>query len=811
MKPGFALSLSFEGITLSHRATDGWRLVGEVSLETSDLAADLRDLRAKALEIEPDGVTCKIIVPNDQIRYLTISSGSFEGETRREMARAALEGATPYDVADLVFDLSPEGEQTHIAAVARETLNEAEAFAREHAFDPVSFVAVPGDTPYLGEPFFGPVTTANGEVSVERDVSPVSIVGPAAPPTKPEKSEQPPEIPDETPENRAEAPEEPASNAGVGFASRRRKPESTSAAPTLPGASREAAPPLPDFEEEAEPAPAPESDDADPLEVETAAQEDIDPEPLTVSVTAPTLDIPEAPAEIEPEQVQEGGAAASAFATAGRFLSRRKSRTPKPEAKPVAPPVATAPPPPQDFGPKDETSRMTVFGARQAQPVGGKPRHLGLVLTLGLLIFLAAVAAWAAIFLEDGVAGLFGKPGDETEIAGLTEPQAPEALITAPEAPNSPETGEQPVTPMAPETLESQSTETPSAVTAPDTPDLPDEQNEALSETDNAVLEALRDQPEATTDQSADATDQKTSVELLQVSPIKPETPAIVPLQDLYEVSIDRTDLAQDAIALPSPSSLETDQPPSSVTSPAAAGTSFTLDERGLVQPSPEGTPNPDGVIVYLGKPPVLPPPTPTRFETQPDADTQVDLLAERRPKLRPDNLLELNERARFGGRTRAELGSVRPKLRPKTAKQQIEVDDTPTAQAVVVSRKPSARPRGFSSTVQKAQRKKSGPSEQVASAVVVAPRTVTPKIPSSASVARQATMDNAINLRQINLIGVYGTPSNRRALVRLPSGRYKKVKVGDNVDGGRVLAIGDSELRYKKGGRNMTLKIPRG
>ena len=71
--------------------------------------------------------------------------------------------------------------------------------------------------------------------------------------------------------------------------------------------------------------------------------------------------------------------------------------------------------------------------------------------------------------------------------------------------------------------------------------------------------------------------------------------------------------------------------------------------------------------------------------------------------------------------------------------------------------------------------------------------------------------MDNAINLRQVNLIGVYGTPSNRRALVRLPSGRYKKVKVGDSVDGGRVVAIGDSELRYQKGGRNHTLSIPSG
>ena len=85
------------------------------------------------------------------------------------------------------------------------------------------------------------------------------------------------------------------------------------------------------------------------------------------------------------------------------------------------------------------------------------------------------------------------------------------------------------------------------------------------------------------------------------------------------------------------------------------------------------------------------------------------------------------------------------------------------------------------------------------------------PSIPSSASVARQATLDNAINLRRVNLIGVYGTPSNRRALVRLPSGRYKKVQVGDSVDGGRIVAIGDSELRYSKGGRNLTLKIPSG
>jgi hypothetical protein len=69
----------------------------------------------------------------------------------------------------------------------------------------------------------------------------------------------------------------------------------------------------------------------------------------------------------------------------------------------------------------------------------------------------------------------------------------------------------------------------------------------------------------------------------------------------------------------------------------------------------------------------------------------------------------------------------------------------------------------------------------------------------------------NALNLRKINLIGVYGQPSDRRALVRLSNGEYKKVKVGDRIDGGRVSAIGENQLRYTKGGRNITLQMPKG
>ena len=94
--------------------------------------------------------------------------------------------------------------------------------------------------------------------------------------------------------------------------------------------------------------------------------------------------------------------------------------------------------------------------------------------------------------------------------------------------------------------------------------------------------------------------------------------------------------------------------------------------------------------------------------------------------------------------------------------------------------------------------------------AAAAPPASVTPAIPSRASVAEQATIKNALNLRQINLMGVAGKPSDRSAFVRLANGRIREVQVGDRLDGGRVSAIGDSELRYQKNGRNISLMMPR-
>ncbi|MGB1389046.1 MAG: hypothetical protein ACPG61_09175, partial [Paracoccaceae bacterium] len=121
MKPAFALSLSFEGISLLHRCAGGWRNAGEAALDAPDLATALSGLRGAASRLEPGPLRSKLIIPNEQIRYLSIETGTADPQTRDQMVRAALEGATPYAVDELAYDISVEGPTTHIAAVAHET------------------------------------------------------------------------------------------------------------------------------------------------------------------------------------------------------------------------------------------------------------------------------------------------------------------------------------------------------------------------------------------------------------------------------------------------------------------------------------------------------------------------------------------------------------------------------------------------------------------------------------------------------------------------------------------------------------------
>ena len=1035
-----------------HRAAGGWRFVGSVPLDSDDLAAGLAELRRRAQAIAPGGVTTKLIIPNDQIRYMSVETGEIDDDLRRQAVRRKLDGATPYAVDELAFDISVDGPMTHVAAVARETLEEAEAFATQHRLNPVSFVAKPGIEPFLGEPFFG-VAEAAGELQVERDGIVVIITGDAvlpqmedeaeddAPAAAPGDQGQPlagmrhpsligtdrpadapiPEAEPEAPANHApqatapepvadiapmdtavetvgssadtttdnlaeDAPEEPAFTGSpdtpdtemvpaeerpseaapaqppsppeavaaasqdraepedpaqadpaqaeatpaaptIGFTSRRGKgADLTGSAPDLSGASRitpttAAKPVAPPTQDPTQDRPlaapvvadlrAPEAPRATPAKTDDASAA---PVPEAPQIAPPSQARPIAPppkgrggfgrsavkpaasAEDTPDTATTGlqGALGGAL---GSALTRRKQRkataktpvdtasqapgqtpgqTPaqapaKTRAKPAAEPIA--PPPP-----RDEAEQMTIFGARKPQQVRGKPRYLGLMMTAALLVVLAVIGAWGLLspgeaptpVAETGPAD--NVPADsgpaDTPVTRIAESGTESDAAAAPAAPQQPP---QLSTQSPQQPAESAAEETTALAglapreTADTTPGIAQPQAPELTDTDTAVLEALRDattpdtapenaedtvaalQPE--TDLATDTTPELDAAELepepepeappidlanaddetfyaatgiWPSAPEEPETPSVIGLSDLYVASIDRSDLSQDAIALPTVAALQTDTGLNAVASPAAAGTAFKLDPRGLVTATAEGTLSPDGVLVRLGRPPVVPPALPDRLSaavaTQAETDATQARLAAFRPKARPTDLIEQAERAQLGGRSRDELSRIRPRLRPEglkpAAAPETETAPTPapedeaaadfstaTAQAVAVALVPKARPRNFAAKVVR----NSEPAK------VSAPQTVTPRIPSSASVARQATLDNAINLNHLNLIGVYGNAANRRALVRLPSGRYKKVKVGDNIDGGKVIAIGDSELRYSKGSRSHTLKIPNG
>lgn len=765
MKPGFALSLSLDGIALLHRAADGWRVVGDVSLDAPDLTDTLEHLRQRAIKIDPRGPVCKLIIPNDQIRYLSVAATASDDDGNRELALTALATATPYSLDELAFDLNLGANQTQVAAVAHATLAEAEQFAAEHGFEPVSFVAIPDETEFDGEPYFGPASSVKDTDSVERDDEPVSVIGMAIEPATPA---EPSADEDDLPEpDIADAPAEETAEPAP-FTSRRGKADEPSTAPPLAGARRD----------------APVEPPAKPV-TPTPSVADISEAEKANPVAGPTEDGTGIAEENEAEVASL--AKDSQSETVKKKVIIRPVQPTDTVTPASLPPVSLTPASQPELEPKDEAARLTVFGARKRSSVGGKPRHLGLILMAALLLFLAGVAAWAALFLEDGLAGLFNDSPAAIEQAAVPFPLVPSVQSRAPTSPatDDPTTDED--VEIAPEAAGSGDL-------------IPDDMTTAETEASEADDSQTLQQDEA----------RYAATGIWQRAPALPETPEIVDLNNLYEVSIDRTDLAQDAVALPTIAELETDLSLDSVTAPAAAGTTFALDADGLVTPSPQGTLTPEGIRVFEGKPPVIPPPTPTRFEVEPDLDAGRDRLAGLRPKPRPSDLVEQTERTQLGGLTRAELGKARPKPRPRVQKQEAERDETPTAQAVVVSKTPKARPRNFGAKVDTARKQTAGPSSQVAAATV-APKTVSPRIPSSASVARRATLDNAINLRRINLIGVYGTPANRRALVRMPSGRYKKVKVGDKVDGGKIVAIGDSELRYQKSGRNVTLKMPRG
>ncbi|CAN0584355.1 unnamed protein product, partial [Laminaria digitata] len=216
-------------------------------------------------------------------------------------------------------------------------------------------------------------------------------------------------------------------------------------------------------------------------------------------------------------------------------------------------------------------------------------------------------------------------------------------------------------------------------------------------------------------------------------------TPPADGVEDIYAASIDPSIQIFDAVALPDAKELEREAALADPGLPPPAGLTFDFDARDVVRATPEGALTPDGLRIFTGRPPVIPPlrGENTSAAPDPDAPDGAAPVPRVRPQARPSDIIQQRERSQLRGITRTELASIRPTMRPKTVQEQAELD-TPdaTEQAVVRSLVPVGRPRNMDAIVDRADRS-IAPSPVQTAAVAVAPRTVAPSIPSSTSAAR--------------------------------------------------------------------------
>ncbi len=848
MIPAFALSLSSERIALLRRQSNGWAVLGDMDLTEDDLSLGMQNLHDLLTKNQSGAAQVALILPNDQIKYLTTEISDQDDIDALAAARHAMDRATPYAIDELALDWSidaqSDGKALHVAAVARDTLDEAEGFAAQFGFDPVSFVAIAPKGEFSGCPMFGAAKRWTG-ARPDRFAQAISIV-----------EADDPEHPLGATDGESGASQSAPDTTSPGFADARAHFDGADAqpdteetnnasvavkAPTLIGPAEplstvdlsparrvgaaRIAPPAISFPKEGH-EPVGDSDTASGAKTSagrakinlhdaqiTSSKLLIDPDGTqSDSDTPPKADMSSPAADPDTAAAQDMFARLEQKSGPETPDSSRKNLAPVKTAtdkKPHIPHSGATDKVASDLSVKEqERLRLTVFGERQKDQQKSR-NMLRLVVVSLFVVFLAVAAALAAFYPQSQLVDYFGFEG-----TAQTPPDA--ALSTAPAT-----AIEETSTPPAPEA------DNDVLLTSSDDDILPVLDEEAFSDlglNDPPALPQIS--PSMTADEAQRA---YVSSGIWQLGPDLPKQPSAGEPAEFYRAAIDPTIQGSDPILLPAPDGFGSEPILRALRNPPAAGEVFLFDDRGLVRATPSGTLTPQGIRIFSGRPPATPPlrqsePVSDQNTARPIILSAADqalakIKAETRPRLRPSDLAERLERATLGGATLSELAALRPVLRPKSAQEIAQEQaiasnplEEPSLLATNTSLEPVKRPAKLEARAQELASATATQSSTTSSGVAVARADrVQPTATSGATVTRQATVTNTLNLNTINLIGVFGTPSARRAMVRLPSANIRQVKVGDRLDGGRVTAIGDNELRYVKGGRNIVLQMPRG
>ncbi len=160
MQPNFAIHFSEERAKILHLSGNGnWYGIGEAPTDEDAEAANSTEafvLRQRMARLGGWTVCTRLVIPNSFIWYTTCL---VDGQVRDEIANEVSEhlgATTPFRIDELGFDWYADGDRARIAYVLKQNLAEAEEFAMNWGFNPVSFEAdPPANSVFQRQAFFG--------------------------------------------------------------------------------------------------------------------------------------------------------------------------------------------------------------------------------------------------------------------------------------------------------------------------------------------------------------------------------------------------------------------------------------------------------------------------------------------------------------------------------------------------------------------------------------------------------------------------------------------------------------------------------
>lgn len=819
----YAVDLSDEGVSLWRRDKEKtWKFLGKASLSSPSFSDDVEKLKIGQAPNDGSKFVAQVRIPRSEVFVSSIDLGGIKGAAATSKIKKFLGDKTPYKATELAYDIETEKgtNKTFVAAITKKTLSEAKDFISGYGFEALYYTTKIDKAEFPKKPRFydgdKPVVTAAAVGDTAKETTEKSM---------PEDTAKPVEI---------DVPPPPK------------------ATPAKAGAKIQ--PLAPDG--------ADQIDTSNPKNVESPAEDDV---PQIVPGQEDSINFATVRSKSLTAPNKMGGKIEPTIAKAPPSpLPRISIEIPNPgvdeQIKPISatPPPASATPNPLKM-PQGETLQTDVGGFF-------KPRYILALLAIALI----ALFYWLYTALFDGkeeIARLQQTPViDETSVPVImAQPDALEQstsedtaliLLRAVELQsNLTPSLATPLSVIGPEpaiVVEDAATSAvpliPDATTALATADDVEapsvDQNQLVSQgqvTSASSQVAAPDQTTVQTEEAATEPAQEQSTEIASLQPLE-SAAELAPQADIKPAET-KPEAVAGALA------------PTTEGTPSAEGITLFASQPDIVPPRREqlelSTDPLKNILpqmrsaafeeTHKSKTAIVPETVVTaETTTHPDpneAEGAVrtdapDLLAladpslkSSLPKPRPSSVEQKAQEAKISLLTKADpsLANLKPKLRSANLAVPI-VETNPTKvdpseievmvqQAILDVARPKARPRSLSKTVARAKAAATSKQQNVQTASLTpatALNTSKASPPTAVNVQKEATEKSRFNKRRMSLIGVYGTASNRRALVRLPSGRYVKVKRGQNLSGWKVSAIGESSVKITKGNRNQTLRLPK-